>query len=114
MPTIKLTRRTIEGLPAPHPSGRQAIFWDQGMKGFGVLLSGTTATKSFVVQRKIKGARRTRRITLDRVDVIDLEAARSRAIAVLAELGAGVDPKVEQRRRARRGETVGQVFEAYL
>jgi integrase len=114
MPTIKLTRRTIEGLPAPHPSGRQVIFWDEGMRGFGVLVSGTTATKSFVVQRKIKGAHRTRRITLDRVDVIDLETARQRAITVLAELGAGVDPKAERRRRARRGETVGQVFEAYL
>jgi integrase len=114
MPTAKLTRRSIENLPAPHPSGRQTIFWDQGLRGFGVLVSGTTTAKTFIVQRKIRGAHRARRITLDRVNVIDLEAARTRAIAVLAELGAGVDPKVEQRRRARRGETVGQVFEDYL
>jgi hypothetical protein len=27
MPTIKLTKRAVEGLKAPDPSGRQSLYW---------------------------------------------------------------------------------------
>ena len=53
MPKLKLTKRAIERLPAPHPSGRQVLYWDTELRGFGVLVSGTTNAKTYVVQRKL-------------------------------------------------------------
>ena len=79
MPTIDLTKRAVDRLPAPDPSGRQALYWDKGQRGFGVLVSGTTTSKSYIAQRKIKGSQKTRRVTIDRTDLISLEEARERA-----------------------------------
>ena len=31
MPTLKLTKRAIEGLPAPDPERRQRLYWDAEM-----------------------------------------------------------------------------------
>src|SRR5580704_5738571 len=63
MPTIKLTKRAISALPAPDPSGKQVLVWDADLKGFGVLVSGKTKAKTFVVQRKLAGGL-TRRMTV--------------------------------------------------
>ena len=37
MPKLKLTARAIERLPAPDPSGKQTLYWDTELRGFGVL-----------------------------------------------------------------------------
>src|SRR5712692_11448637 len=57
MPTVKLTKTAIEGIEAPDPSGRQAIYWDTVERGFGVLVSGTTKAKTFIAQRRLRGGR---------------------------------------------------------
>src|SRR5947207_2877546 len=114
MPIIDLTKRAIDRLPAPDPSGRQKLHWDRGQRGFGVLVSGTTATKTFIVQRKIRGSQNYRRLTIDRTDLVSLEQARDRAVALLAAMGAGKDPKAERRAAARRAVTLGAALDAYL
>jgi hypothetical protein len=48
MPTVKLTERAINKLPAPDPSGKQVLHWDAELKGFAVLCSGTTNTKTYM------------------------------------------------------------------
>jgi hypothetical protein len=48
MPTIKLTKGQLKRIKAPDPSGKQKIVWDAELKGFGVLISGVTATKTFI------------------------------------------------------------------
>ncbi|MBY0429773.1 MAG: hypothetical protein K2Q10_01125 [Rhodospirillales bacterium] len=35
------------------PPGKQVLHWDADLKGFGVLCSGKTAAKTYVVQRDI-------------------------------------------------------------
>ena len=60
MPTIKLTEKAIARLPAPDPSSGQMLHWDSELKGFGVLCSGTTGAKSYVVQHALKDGRRRR------------------------------------------------------
>jgi len=114
MPTIDLTKRVIERLPAPDPSGKQVLYWDRSLRGFGLLVSGTTTTKTFIIQRKIRGSGNTRRVTIERADIISLEKARERAIALLAELGAGLDPKAERRKAARRVVTLTATLDSYL
>jgi integrase len=114
MPSIDFNKRVIDRLPAPDPSGKQVLYFDKGQRGFGVLVSGTTATKTFIVQRKIKGSQNARRISIDRTDVITLDVARERAIKLLAELGAGIDPREERRVTARRALTLGNALDGYL
>jgi hypothetical protein len=58
MPTIRLTKSGIGRLPAPHPSGKPVLYWDTELKGFGVLCSGKTNSKSFDVQHVLPGGAR--------------------------------------------------------
>ncbi len=46
--------------------GRQRLHWDTALTGFGVLASGKTAAKTYVVQREVDG--RSRRVTVDPSD----------------------------------------------
>jgi hypothetical protein len=66
MPKLKLTERAIAKLLAPDPSGKQVLHWDTELKGFAVLCSGTTNSKTFVVQRTLKDGR-NRRVTVGAV-----------------------------------------------
>ena len=66
MPTVKLTKGAVEKIPAPDPSGKQVICWDAELRGFGVLASGTTTAKSYIVQRRLPDGR-TRRLTVGAV-----------------------------------------------
>lgn len=93
---MKLTKATIAKLPAPDPSGKQCLHWDDDVKGFGVLCSGATATKSYVVQRGVNG--RKRRVTLGTVAEFDAagktaDDVRTLAAERLLDMRAGKDPK---------------------
>jgi integrase len=92
MPKLKITEKTLAKIKAPDPSGRQTAHWDTALKGFGVLCSGKTNTKTYVAQREFKGGR-TRRVTIARTNEIDLTEARKRAADVLDDMRRGIDPK---------------------
>jgi hypothetical protein len=66
VPTLKLTRAAVERIRAPDPSGKQVIHWDADLKGFGLLVSGTTDSKSFIAQRRLPDGR-SRRVTVGAV-----------------------------------------------
>jgi hypothetical protein len=36
MPTIRLTARAVAGIKAPDPFGKNAFWWDESLRGFGV------------------------------------------------------------------------------
>ena len=113
MPMIKLTKRAIADLPAPDPSGKQVLHWDEELKGFGVLCSGVTREKTFVVQRAVRG--RTRRVTLGKITEYaaagkTIEHAREAAGHVLLDLRAGRDPKA----RADADVTLREALDRYL
>jgi integrase len=101
VPSIRLTEKEIAKLKAPHPSGKQVAYWDDhprgsDLKGFGLIVSGKTTTKSYVVQREING--RTRRLTLGTVAEFDalgrtLEDVRREAAEQLRNMRKGIDPK---------------------
>jgi integrase len=107
MARINLTQRAVEALRAPDPSGRQRLHWDSKLTGFGLLVSGKTNAKTFVVQRDVGG--KTRRVTIGPTNVFGVEAARRKAEGILADLYSGVDPK------AKRGSTtLAEALAAYL
>jgi len=116
MPTLKLTKRAIEKLPSPDPSGKQTLYWDEDLKGFGVLVSGTTAAKAYVVQHKLPSGQ-TRRVTVGPVNVLDLDGddgAKARAKRVIGEFYGGKDPKAARREAARRTKTLRAALDDYL
>src|SRR5215831_17174958 len=91
MPKIKFTAKTVMALPAPTLDGKQTLYWDTELRGFGVLCSGTTNGKSYVVQRDVKG--RSRRVTIAATNVISIAQAREQAAAILADMYRGADPR---------------------
>lgn len=115
MPRMKLTKQAIRKLRAPEPSGRQVLYWDTEQKGFGLLVSGRTNTKSYVVQREVNG--RSRRVTLGTVAEFDaakksIDDARKEAADLVHEMRKGKDPKAH--RGPAANATLREVLEHYL
>ena len=112
MPTIELTETRIEHLKAPDPSRRQVLHWDTRTRGLGVLCSGTTTSKTFVIQHKLTDGR-TRRITIGPI-AIGLKKARADAATLIAGILNGTDPKAERRAAAKRSRTLREALDAYV
>ena len=113
MPRVKLTKRAIADLPAPHPTGKQVLYWDEELTGLALLVSGKTHAKTFVVQRAIHG--KTRRITLGKVAEYQaagksIEDVRRDAATVLLDLRSGRDPKA----RGAAAVTLSEALDRYL
>jgi BMFP domain-containing protein YqiC len=94
MPKIKLNEKAIARLRAPDPSGRQVLWWDAELRGFGVRVSGVTNDKSYIVQKAINGL--TRRITLGPTNAVTFAEARLRAQQYIGDFAKGIDPKVKR------------------
>ena len=109
MPKVKLTQRSVDSLKAPSTSGAPTLFWDNELKGFGLLVSGKTATKTYVAQRDLPGGL-TRRVSIASVHECSLAQARQRAAKLLLDMRTGIDPKQTRRER----ETLREVMEAYF
>ena len=96
---IRPTEKTVAKLAAPTAQGRPVIYWDAGpraVRGFGVLCSGKTDTRSYVAQRDLPGGR-TRRVTIAGVNELSLDEARARAADLLVDIRRGNDPKARQK-----------------
>lgn len=104
-----MTKTTLAKLKAPHPSGRQTLYWDAELRGFGVLCSGSTNSRTYVAQRDLPDGR-TRRVTIAAVNEVGLEEARDAAATLLADIRAGRDPK----ERKQAPVTLRTALDAYL
>ena len=104
---IELTTKNIKDLKAPTESGKQEVAWDTELRGFGLLLSGKTSSRTFIVQRDVGG--RARRVTIGAAGEISVAKAREEARDVIHSMRKGVDPK-----RKTSLETLRQALEAYL
>ena len=105
----KLTAKAVERHKAPTKTGKQALIWDTELKGFGLLLSGKTSSKTFIVQRDLPGGK-TRRVTIGSVAEIDLAKAREEAAGIIHSMRQGHDPK----HKSAGDITLREALEAYL
>jgi integrase len=112
--TYKLTQTSVANLRAPDPSGKQKLYWDSDLKGFGVLVSGVTNTKSYVVQHDVRGGAHSRRISIGPTNVLSVDDARAAAIDLISQMMKGIDPKLEAKTAKARSLTVRQALENYL
>jgi len=106
MPRIKLTEKAVKSLAAPTSTGKEIIYWDADLKGFGLKCSGKTNTRTYIVQRDLADGR-TRRLTVGEVGpALSVEKARLEAHEMILDLRRGKDPK------ARKKEQ--ETFEGWL
>jgi integrase len=113
MATIKLTQKVVDRIRAPDPSGEQKLYWDATPdvpRGFALLVSGTTAAKSYIVERAIGVGGKKRRVTVAPVGELTLANARREAIDLIHQMRKGHDPKLAR----RTGLTLRATLESYL
>jgi predicted DNA-binding transcriptional regulator AlpA len=96
----KLTQCFVEDLPAPDPSGQQQYYWDTELRGFGVLVSGTSNVKSYVVQGSVEGSKR--RIVIGRTNILSMDEAQESARRVLADFRGPIVLKKVARATTKR------------
>src|SRR5271163_1987340 len=88
----------------------RSIFWDETLRGFGLVVTAS-GHKSYVVQYRAN--RRSRRMTLD--GVLNPQAARRRAKAILGDVAKGGDPLGERRKQEASAEnTLRSIAELYF
>ena len=85
--TLRLTKRIVERLQA---DGKDAIFWDADLAGFGVRVH-TTGRKLYIVQSR--GPAGLKRITLGRVGDEPIDKHRREAALVIDRIKRGEDPR---------------------
>ena len=84
--TLKLTKRIVERLKV---EGKDAIFWDRDLAGFGVRVHAT-GRKLYVVQSR--GPAGLKRVTLGRVGTETVDVRRREAAVVIDRIKRGEDP----------------------
>ena len=92
--TLRLTKRIVERLKA---EGKDAIFWDRALTGFGVRVH-TTGRKLYIVQSR--GPAGLKRVTLGPVDGETIDRRRREAAIVIDRIKRGEDPIPLNRRRS--------------
>lgn len=111
MPRIKLTARTVAGLPMP--TRGQVDYWDaDALPGgwFGVRVSDS-GRRVFTLGYRFNG--RTRRMTLGPWPTVSLADARDKARAVLHAVVDGDDPQAEKV-DSRHAMTIAGLAEVFL
>ena len=82
---LKLTKRTVDTLEA---DGKDALFWDRELAGFGVRVHAT-GRKAYVVQSRGPGG--PKRVTLGRHGELSVDEARKRAALLIDRIKRGED-----------------------
>lgn len=108
MPSLRLTRRTIDELPFSE-SG-QVLYRDTMLTGFGLRVG--SRSKVYFVEAEVN--RRTRRVSIGRADVFAPEIARKKALALLADMAEGRNPNEEKRGEGAERVTLATAFERFF
>ncbi len=111
MPTVKITNPALRAmLPSPEP-GKQILYWDSDLAGFGVRIA-PGGKMTYIVQRDVKG--KTRRISLGPLAPFPLSDARNLAQEEIGNMLRGIDPVVEKRKIRASSFTLGAALDYYL
>ena len=111
MPTVKITNASLRTMePAPEP-GKQILYWDTDLAGFGVRIA-PGGKMTYIVQRDVKG--KTRRISLGPIVAFPLSEARKFAQAEIGNMLRGIDPVIEKRKNRTSSFTLGAALDYYL
>ena len=124
MAIARLTKRTVDAVAVPTPRAARVFVWDEALKGFGLMVTGT-GVRSYIIQYRIGGrGNSTKRATIGQHgSPWTAEQARTRAEELLEMVRRKVDPVEADRARLaaeREGRAAaeryafGKVATAYL
>src|SRR5688572_1819793 len=108
MSILSLTKRVVDSLP--HTSQGQVLYRDSQFRGLGLRVG--TSSKVWFAEGQV--ARRTRRVTIGRADVILPDDARKRAMAILNEMIDGIDPNRAKKEALAERITLDEAFTAFF
>lgn len=108
MPTIKLTKRTIDAIASPLTG--QVLYRDADLSGFGLRVG----TKSRVFFAEAQVNRRCVRVTIGKYGPIAPERARKLAMKLLSEMAEGHDPNADRKAKRAMTMTLREAFEAFF
>ena len=101
-----LSNRVVDRMPV---EGKDVIYWDRDLPGFGVRVYRSGA-RVYLVQDRGPGG--SKRIAVGRHGVISADEARRRGAMLLTRIKAGEE--LEPRSGTAAGPTVGELAERYL
>lgn len=107
---MDLTKKNVDGLP--FPTVGQTFVWDDDVKGFGVRIS--RKTKTYIVQNRVKGTGKLRRLSLGEHGIITAQEARRKAQIELSALLEGKDPVHEKKRAEAHKKTLRDIANDYI
>ncbi len=107
--TTTISKRTVEALKV----GKDTVFWDSELSGFGVRVY-PSGSKYYVVQTRADG-KAAKRVTVGRHGIVTAEEARRRAALIIARIKAGEEPAPEPLAvTLADSPTVGDLAKVYL
>jgi len=111
MPSIRISKSSVD---ATKPGEKDAFFWDEQLKGFGLKVS-PKGKKVYVCQYRVGGGASTpsKRHTLGAHGVLTPDEARIEAKKILGLAANGRDPASEKQQR-RKQPTVSELCDRYL
>ena len=110
MPNRKLSKSVVDKLDS---SGRDEIFWDTGLSGFGVRVK-PNGTKSYLVQYRNRHTGRSRRKTIGQAGpLLSFSEAKSKASEYLGQVMRGGDP-AEDALNTRRAPKMRDLADQYI
>lgn len=104
---MRLTKSIIDKIEY---DGKDAFYWDDLLKGFG--LKVTRSSKTYIVQSRVN--RRTVRKKVGAYGVYTPEEARKQAKIQLGFMANNVDVNIEDKKAKRRKTTLQQAFDDYI
>src|SRR4051794_9051936 len=108
MPTLNLTKRSIEAVPLT--TRGQVLYRDTELKGFGIRVGSTS--KVFFVESQVAG--RTVPVTIGKYGPLSPDMARKLALKHLANMSQGQNPNAEKKRDRSRRITVRDAFDRFF
>lgn len=108
MPQIRLTKRNIDLIE--RPASGQVLYYDTELRGLGLRVG--TRSSSYFAERQVR--RRTVRVTIGPAALIVPEAARKRALGILADMADGNDPNEAKRTARATSLTVSEAFDRFF